>query len=503
MWPSGFSGVPGLFWNQRFLLRIALPVLLLVVVWTLKSPPDSAADNPGSLDSGFLMGLLQSWENGREGDLNGDGTTDYRDVLLLSVFWYGPPLSPSPTVSFTAGLSATPSRTPTVTSTPSPTATDLVSVSNSFRVIPLIKDTYLSSASPSAINGHLEELRIREGGDNQTMVALLRFDLSDLATDTEVMGAYLTLLPSGNPSTQNCWLEIYEALGEWEEDQTNWQTRPPWPQNALTTVPAPENPGLETFVDLTSIVRAWIKGEKTNYGLVLKIPSNQAGRCQFIFGSRESASPPTLNLAYSVPARPTSPLQRPTPTAIPPAYSEVVLSPTGCGYVRWNGYETYDRNFPDPGALILSHDLVQPLIEGGLLGFDLSAIPSRSEIFQASLELYLEAGENPEPIAIRANMMDTPWSQDRVTWASVQGASNRETDAPRGYAVVGTDPGWKSMDVTRILRRWMRNPDWVFGFYLLGSDSSQGPWMRRFSGCGARRTQPRLIIRYGPRLREK
>ena len=499
MWPKIFTR------TRRWVLVRREPWLFtgllglgLIILWSVKTLPPSPADPSTSLDAGFLIGLLRDWEVGQGGDLNGDGATDYRDALLLSIHWYGFSPGPSPTSTFTAAASATPSRTPTVTSTPSPTATDLASISSSFRVIPLIKDTYLSSATPSAVNGHLEELRIREGGENQTMVSLIRFDLSDLATDTEVMGAYLTLLPAGNPSTQNCVFSIHEVLGEWEEDQTNWQTRPPWSQNALTSVPASENPDLETFVDLTSIVRAWIQGEKTNYGLVLKIPSNQAGRCQFIFGSRESASPPSLNLAYDVPARPASPFQRPTPTAIPPAYSEVVLSPTSCGYVRWNGYETYDMNFPDPGALILSHDLVQPLIEGALLGFDLTSIPFRSEIYQASLELYLEAGDNPELIAIRANMMDTPWSPDRVTWASVHGASNRETDAPRGYVVVGTDPGWKSMDVTRILRRWMRNPDWVYGFYLLGSDSSQGPWMRRFSGCGARRTQPRLIIRYGP-----
>lgn len=40
--------------------------------------PPSPADPPTSLDASFLIGLLQDWEAGQGGDLNGDGP-----VLLI------------------------------------------------------------------------------------------------------------------------------------------------------------------------------------------------------------------------------------------------------------------------------------------------------------------------------------------------------------------------------------------------------------------------------------
>ena len=497
---------PGVF----LVLAASACLLAIALVFTAASitPPGKVIpEDP--LEARFLLSLLSDWHSSNRSDLNLDGETNHEDVFLASYWWYQivPQETPLPSVSLTPTQTpqSGPTDTPTSTATkgeppsPTPSSTMILKATDSVRVKSATADAYIALIQSASNFGTEMEIRAQWHSEvEDEEVALLRFDLTDVVPNTEIFGAYLCLILTGTQESGEAVVTVHHVEEPWNEMEVTWTTQPVFASEVIAGLTVGPTTELEIFLDVTPLVKDWVANPESNYGMALQIQPTKNGGSMRVFGSRESNAPPRLNLAYRIPGPEIIELIEPSPTPIPP-YSEEIPSVSEVGYVRWEGRDSYDTAYAAPEDLVLSFDYTLPLIECYLLSFNLPTLPEGNEIYQASLEVYLQDGENPSPVHIQARMMDVEWNTDTATWGSVLGAYNSETDAPRGVAWVGLETGWVSMDVTRLLHRWMRSPDRNFGFHLSGEEGDDGPWFRVFAGPNSANA-PRLILRYGPEI---
>lgn len=143
-------------------------------------------------------------------------------------------------------------------------------------VLDATADTQLEKASPTTNQGNLETCVVK-GGANERH-CLLRFDLTSLATSTQVVGGCLTLVVQ-DPSGSN--FPSYELLRNWGHTTATWQratTGVNWERpgawgatdSAATVVATlPKNRAGWLMVPLmTSLVQKWVATPSSNYGIV-------------------------------------------------------------------------------------------------------------------------------------------------------------------------------------------------------------------------------------------
>jgi hypothetical protein len=150
-------------------------------------------------------------------------------------------------------------------------------------------------ATPDA---HRDLLAVHTLGAN-VQRSLLRFDLSELPADREILSARLTLWQASeyasllNPNRRP--MEIYRATAPWDEERATWtqagETAWTTPGGAavgttgeLLVEPYAANsanvrPGGAAHWDLTDLVKVWAAGEHPNHGLLLR--SHEGNRLHF------------------------------------------------------------------------------------------------------------------------------------------------------------------------------------------------------------------------------
>ena len=111
-------------------------------------------------------------------------------------------------------------------------------------------------------------------GDTETTdsyVSFVRFDISDLPDDADIISAEIGLYLASTP--KNTPIKMYKVRQTWGEDLVTWNTQPQYKDYSKV-------PGLidtvtisstgRTYWNATDIVRGWYNGSVTNYGVAFE-----------------------------------------------------------------------------------------------------------------------------------------------------------------------------------------------------------------------------------------
>ncbi len=135
--------------------------------------------------------------------------------------------------------------------------------------------------------------------ENQSLRAsmLIKFDLSGIPAGSIIGSAKFYLKFQGRPDTQGYY--IYRNAQGWSEYGVTWNTRPATgsPRFSLNT----SSGNIGTYlVDITSLVKSWVAGDYTNYGIHIT-PIRTSGDFWTTVYSREAneANQPRLVVSYT------------------------------------------------------------------------------------------------------------------------------------------------------------------------------------------------------------
>ena len=195
-----------------------------------------------------------------------------------------------------------------------------------------VGDTYIKLKSPDTTNnfGASTSLIVdRESTDLQR--ALLQFDLSSIPANATIISATLKMRSTQIGGTLN--IGVYEVTQAWSEGTgngtagaanwnqrqtgTNWTTAGGTFNSTAVATLNTNSTGQHTW-DITSLVRAWVDGSKTNNGLMVASPDGGGNRT-VTYDSSEGTTVPVIVIDYTVPANAAPTLdatQSPTFTAI-------------------------------------------------------------------------------------------------------------------------------------------------------------------------------------------
>lgn len=210
-----------------------------------------------------------------------------------------------------------------------------------------VADAYVWDAEPTINYGDLVDLVVGRSGSFVAR-SLLRFDVSSLRTDLEIISAALRLHARITPTGT---LEVRNLLGSWEELGVTWANQP-----ARAGIPEDET-SMEAVVDLdvTPLFMGWYRKARANNGIsVLLVDEGTEG--QAVYSSREwpgALMRPELRVTYY------------EPDALPAVHDLY-----SAGFVRGSG----GSDLPSSGAILGFPDQEDLLSTGDVSRQDL---PSR------------------------------------------------------------------------------------------------------------------------------
>ena len=203
---------------------------------------------------------------------------------------------------------------PTIPGDPDDSASFSLTINDVFEsptlVVNPIADTFLSKDNPSFNYGSSTSLVLdKSGGDIGDSRPLLRFDLSGIPVGATITNATLTMQAISGAGTFD--IGVYEVTDSWlEGTQDGAAGFPSWDDRENL---APWNGGtyaataIDTFNatgtgqhgwDITTLAQRWYDGSTTNNGLI--IGSEDSGGDTYTYSSREGATPPELQIFYTV-----------------------------------------------------------------------------------------------------------------------------------------------------------------------------------------------------------
>ncbi|GEM_PF-1786638 len=219
------------------------------------------------------------------------------------------------------------------------------------------------------------------------------------------------------------------------------------------------------------------------------------------------------------PVQPTRTPIPPTPTPVQPTRTPVPPTPTPqptrvvSTLVLQQGLSNYrgvSDSFLDNRLPTTNFDASRTLRVSGngsavaLLRFDLSAVPPDAEILNAKLELYVDA--SAQNSSLNAFEIARPWTSKEADWWKAQhgypwgiaGCNDPATDRLSvPFATVAMTPGkgWRSIDVTEAVRRWVAGQE-NNGLVLRGQGSNSATYSFLSSEHTSSTGHPKLTIKY-------
>jgi hypothetical protein len=215
-----------------------------------------------------------------------------------------------------------------------------------------IADTYIDNYEPN-IPHHYDITWLMFRADN-TLVPLLKFDVSSIPMRSRVMEAYLHLyVPRNQPPDryrEPCKLAAFCVTRDWVAEEASWKRASAdqaWEEPGcnspsdrcqsynLSETSQATGQGTWFEITVTSIVQQWVDGD--NHGLILRGYAEQFGRSAFL-SSRyfDSDFRPWLEVRWNLPTPTPTPTQTATstvtrtstPTATATATATAVSTPT-------------------------------------------------------------------------------------------------------------------------------------------------------------------------------
>ena len=217
--------------------------------------------------------------------------------------------------------SPTPTPTPTLTPTVTPTPGGPMVLT-----ICAVEDATVDEANPSSNDGYSSELRVGFGqgaGEPYATRTLLRFDLSFIPPDAQILDARLEMgLKSGDGVTP-VGLEIMQVAAGWSESTVTWVNQPPTTAPAAASEQVPSGAvGHAIPWNVTGLVQQWIADPGMNFGVAVRGPES-GSQWRRVFESRHyTAFCPQLTVEIGpdhvvpTPTPTSTPTPTPTPTAV-------------------------------------------------------------------------------------------------------------------------------------------------------------------------------------------
>ncbi|MCJ7570849.1 MAG: DNRLRE domain-containing protein, partial [Candidatus Thermoplasmatota archaeon] len=137
-------------------------------------------------------------------------------------------------------------------------------------------DTCISKDKPDEINGPVIDMAVRNtygagGSDIWEWDSLIKFDISDIPSDTMIVSATLKLyyyaFLDNNPAGRS--LNLYRIISDWNEETTNWINQPSYASQPTSNVIVPSSYDWMNW-DVTNDVKSFIDGTNPNYGWDIK-----------------------------------------------------------------------------------------------------------------------------------------------------------------------------------------------------------------------------------------
>jgi hypothetical protein len=210
--------------------------------------------------------------------------------------------------------------------------TDDPNVIRTTRRIYVSEDSYISSGYSNANFGAASDLNL--GWDNagpNAMRMLIKFDIGGIPHNAVIRSARLsiyqyTVVPANDG---NMDFKAQFMRQDWSEGGVTWNNANYLGGDQLPFGSIPPFFGYITG-DATNLVKSWVSGQQPNYGLLItgdEVPSRNRSRR---FYSRETGSPPFIDVEYDVHCDTTPPVATVAPL---PSYEPSLF------LVKWSGQD--------------------------------------------------------------------------------------------------------------------------------------------------------------------
>ncbi len=148
------------------------------------------------------------------------------------------------------------------------------------------------------------------GGFSGINRALVKFDPSSIPAGTQIANATLSLYLVGSCDTGNHsrTFTIYRVSSDWSEGAVTWNSRPGYAEAYGSGTVSSLGWGRYS-ANVTDLVRGWVNGSFTNYGLMVRSPESSSD-ARLSFGTRDAGSTyiPYITLTYAGAAASEKPL---------------------------------------------------------------------------------------------------------------------------------------------------------------------------------------------------
>ena len=158
-------------------------------------------------------------------------------------------------------------------------------------------DAFIKPETPNGNHGTYDYMHVRNdygGSSGWASDILIRFDLSSVPSDANIISAVLTLYYyqyyDNNPAGRD--LNLYRATSDWDEDTVTWNTQPSYAAQPTTYSPVPSSTGVWMEWDVTNDVEDFVSGSYVNYGWKVTDENywGQTGIPKTFFRTREYGS---------------------------------------------------------------------------------------------------------------------------------------------------------------------------------------------------------------------
>jgi hypothetical protein len=439
------------------------------------------------------------------------------------------PVPPTPRPSPTRTVTPILPRTPTLTPLPPRGRITLQQGAEDYRGA---EDTTLDRWNPQVANAAADELVVRQGG---ARVALLRFALEALPSQSRIRSAQLRFYVSSRSAEQPLPVRVYGLAHTWVATEATYQRASraaAWYVEGAgglgsdllaiaTTSVTLDQSGAWVSCDVTNLAQRWVSFPALNYGMALRADSGAA--VEYVLASAEAhpaARRPQLILEWEpaptvtgTPPTPTATATAtPTATAAPsptptPLIGKVLLQQGLANYRgtrdAWLDSWNQDAATGQEGALIVRwNDL-----RSALLRFDLAVLPAGANVTQATLSLWSEYASNAGGLTLQAYALRRPWNEDATTWLEADRAvpwgapgandllADRQGRVAGEVAVAGAQQ-WVNLDVTSAVSAWHKNPAENYGLVLKGQGTVNVEYLFTSAQGPLPHQRPKLQISY-------
>jgi hypothetical protein len=377
-------------------------------------------------------------------------------------------------------------------------------------------DAYVEFFSPDS-NFCSEQLLLVSGIASRS--ALLRFDVSSIASNADIVEAYLEVNAAPEGAVGPLEVGAYGLSESWTECEATWThatTANAWQvpgalgaQDGAAVASDKEllsGPGWCKF-NVTRLVRNWVQRDALNQGVMLRSTDPRGAEVyKFISNAHPSSElHPRLRVLYSgTCAAPTPvPLQQIVPTG-------VMTFQQGL-----DGYSACSDTFIDSNVPGMNYGSDQVLLVRGrrntstLVQFDVSSLPPQIMVVEAYLQLWARSDSAVLPLEVACHPVLRPWDASVATWLN---ATAREAWAapgcqdPRDRIDPPSDreilhgAAWWQFNVTHLVQDWLDSSVTNHGFLLESpDDTSSATYKFTSSNHDDTASYPILVVSYAPR----